>query len=220
MISPFCHRRGFALLGGFDARLWAVPGANPGEFSIGISNVNTAPTAGALDSTVLTTGSTILIVMSYDTDTGVMNAWVNPSDTTFGGTAPTAGATETDGSPQTNMDQFALRQDSGTETPFILFDELRLGTTWADVTPTTLSTDEFNASSFKVFPNPTSLGYVNIKTSNAADVSVAVYDILGKEVITSKIKDDQLDVSSLNAGVYIMKITQNNASITKKLIIK
>jgi hypothetical protein len=208
----------FAILGNFNARLWTVPGANAGEYQIGISSVNTVPTAGALDPTVLTVGSTVLIVMSYDTATGVMNAWVNPSDTTFGGTAPASNATETGDS--ISLSQLALRQDSTGETPFILFDELRIGTSWAEVTPSTLSTEDFTSNKFKVYPNPTSLGFVNIASANSEAISVAVYDILGKAVITETLTNNRLNVSTLNSGVYIMKMTQNNASVTKKLIIK
>jgi hypothetical protein len=208
----------FAVLGAFNARLWTVPSANAGEYQIGISSGNTIPTTGALDPTVLTIGSTVLIVMSYDTATGVMNAWVNPSDTTFGGTAPASNATET--GDLISLSQFALRQDSTGETPFILFDELRIGTSWAEVTPTTLSTNEFNTNSFKVYPNPTSLGFVNIASANNDTISVVVFDVLGKQVIDETVTNGRLNVSTLNAGVYIMKVTQNNGSITKKLIIK
>ncbi|WP_299339115.1 T9SS type A sorting domain-containing protein [uncultured Psychroserpens sp.] len=216
----------FAILGGFDARLWIVPIAPPseqgtgGQYQIGISNVNTAPSGASLDPTVLNAGSTVLVVMSYNTTDGVINTWVNPSDATFGGTAPAATATVTDASPETSLDQFALRQDSTGETPFILFDELRLGTSWAEVTPTTLSTEDFTADNFKVYPNPTSTGFVNITGTNTDDVTVAVFDILGKQVINESLTNDRLNVSALNAGVYILKISQNNASVTKKLVIK
>lgn len=211
----------FAVLGNFDARLWTVPGTNPGEYQIGISNVNTAPTAGELDATVLTTGSTVLVVMSYDLTTGTISAWVNPSDTTFGGTAPAATASSSEaGDIVTSFNQFAIRQDSTNETAFTLFDELRIGASWADVTPTTLSTEDFTSASFKVYPNPTSLGFVNISSANSEAISVAVYDILGKQVINETLNNNRLNVSTLNTGVYIMKVTQNNASVTKKLIIK
>ncbi|WCO01384.1 T9SS type A sorting domain-containing protein [Psychroserpens ponticola] len=211
----------FAVLGGFDARLWTVPGTNPGEYQIGISNVNTAPTAGELDSTVLTTGTTAFIVMSYDLTTGTISAWVNPSDATFGGSAPTASASSTEsGDVVTSFNQFAIRQDSTNETAFTLFDELRIGTSWADVTPTTLSIDDFSSNRFKVYPNPTSLGYVNIASANSEAISVTVFDILGKQVINETLSNNRLNVSALNTGVYIMKVTQNNASVTKKLIIK
>ncbi|WP_435413072.1 T9SS type A sorting domain-containing protein [Psychroserpens mesophilus] len=216
----------FALLGSFDARLWYVPVLPPsaqggaGQYQIGISNGNTIPSGGSLDPTILTTGSTVLVVMSYDTTSGVMNAWVNPSDATFGGSAPAANATDTDGSPQTSLNQFAIRQDSTGETPFVLFDELRIGTSWAEVTPTTLSVNEFTADTFKVYPNPTSLGYVNIASANSAAISVTVFDVLGKQILNETLNNNRLNVSTLNSGVYIMKVTQNNASVTKKLIIK
>ncbi|MEY8849987.1 T9SS type A sorting domain-containing protein [Psychroserpens sp. XS_ASV72] len=218
----------FAVLGNFDARLWTVPVLPPsaqggaGQYQIGISNVNTAPSGAELDPTILTTGATVFVVMSYSLDDGTINTWVNPSDASFGaGSAPAATATSAEvGDIVTGMNQFVIRQDSTGETPFVLFDELRLGTSWAQVTPTTLSTEEFTANSFKIYPNPTSLGYVNIKSANGATTSVAVYDILGKEMINTEVTNEQLNVSELNSGVYIMKITQNNASVTKKLIIK
>lgn len=83
-----------------------------------------------------------------------------------------------------------------------------------------LSVDSFTTNTFKVYPNPTTTGFVNIVSANNEAVSVAVYDVLGKEVINSALTNNQLNVSGLNSGVYIMKISQNNASVTKKLIIK
>ena len=220
--SPLVDTPGyFAVLGSFDARLWAQSNGNAGEYLIGISNVNTAPTGGELDPTVLNIGNTVLVVMSYDLTTGVISAWVNPSDTTFGGSAPAAGASSTEaGDLVTSFNQFVIRQDSANETGFMLFDELRIGTSWADVTPPTLSTEDFALNQFKIYPNPTSLGFVNIVSANNEAISVAVYDILGKEVVNQTLNNNRLNVSALNSGVYIMKVTQNNATITKKLIIK
>jgi hypothetical protein len=51
-------------------------------------------------------------------------------------------------------------------------------------------------------------------------MNVQVFDILGKQVKNETLVDNTLNVSNLNTGVYIVKITQNNASITKKLVIK
>ncbi|MFK7833590.1 MAG: T9SS type A sorting domain-containing protein [Winogradskyella sp.] len=211
----------FAILGDFDVRLWVVPGANAGEYQLGVSNVNTAPTAGALDTNVLTTGATVLVVLSYDVATGTMNAWINPSDSSFGGTAPAASATETAANIAPSVNQFLIRQDSETETPFILFDELRVGTSYADVTPTTLSNEEFTMADLRVYPNPTDTGVVNITSSKAGTMMVQVFDILGKQVKNDTLTtSNSLNVSSLKAGVYIMRITQNNTTSTKKLVIK
>jgi len=203
----------------YDARLWVRPNpdATANTFDIGIGNTG-VPT---VTSGTYTTGSSIFAVMSYDIATGTINAWVNPASGTFGaGSAPTATITATDASPATALNSFILRQDSDGETPSILFDELRIGTTWASVTPTTLSIDEFNANNFKIFPNPTSLGYVNISSNNTADMSVAVFDVLGKRVLNQTVSNNRLNVASLKSGIYIMKISQDNATITKKLVIK
>jgi hypothetical protein len=84
----------------------------------------------------------------------------------------------------------------------------------------TLSVSQFETTSFSVYPNPTSIGYVTITSSNNSDMSVAVFDILGKQVLNNTVVNNRLNVSNLNAGVYIMKISQNGASVTKKLVIK
>ncbi|MBN4085014.1 T9SS type A sorting domain-containing protein [Flavobacteriaceae bacterium AH-315-B10] len=83
----------------------------------------------------------------------------------------------------------------------------------------TLSVSDKSLNEFAVFPNPTSLGYVNIFSRNQTIMKVKVFDIIGKQVINETIANNRLNVSSLNTGVYIMRLTQNNATITKKLII-
>ena len=165
-------------------------------------------------------GDSVFIVMSYDIDSGAINGWVNPAGTDFGGSAPTALLTDTDATPDTLIDRFALRQDSTNETPAMTIDELRIGTSWADVTPTTLSVEEFNANAFNVFPNPTSNGIVNISTSSSDAIAVAVFDILGKQILNETVSNNTLNVSTLNSGVYILKMVQNGNTSTKKLVIK
>jgi len=84
----------------------------------------------------------------------------------------------------------------------------------------TLSTDDFNTNSIKMYPNPSSLGYVTIKSRTSEALDISVYSLLGKQVISETITDERLNVSRLNAGLYIMRISQNDATITKKLVIK
>lgn len=73
---------------------------------------------------------------------------------------------------------------------------------------------------FSVYPNPASNGYVNVTSSTIGDKNISVYDILGKKVIDTIITNERLNVSELTSGVYILKINQDENSITKKLIIK
>ncbi len=84
----------------------------------------------------------------------------------------------------------------------------------------TLSSSKFDLNEFAVYPNPTSTGFVNIVSKNNETIEATVFDILGKQVINSTVINNKLDVSNLNIGVYIMRLTQNNATITKKLVIK
>lgn len=85
-----------------------------------------------------------------------------------------------------------------------------------------LSTNEYNQKSFSVYPNPTNTGSVNVvsaSSSNFGNINVAIFDVLGKQVINKTITSEKLNVSSLNTGVYVMKITQGKATSTKKLVI-
>ncbi|MEM9680310.1 MAG: lamin tail domain-containing protein [Bacteroidota bacterium] len=83
-----------------------------------------------------------------------------------------------------------------------------------------LSTGDFETASFSIYPNPSSAGFVNITSSNSEAIDVIVYDILGKQVKNETISNNVLNVSDLNTGLYILKITQNEATATKKLVIK
>ena len=82
----------------------------------------------------------------------------------------------------------------------------------------TLSIDNFNSDNFKIYPNPVKNSlYINLKTPNVT--SIEIYSILGKKVLVKVINDSsEINTEQLSSGVYIMKITQNNTTISKKLI--
>ncbi len=82
----------------------------------------------------------------------------------------------------------------------------------------TLATDNFAKSTVSVFPNP-STGRLQIKADST--VSVELVDVLGKVVFTSKNvnNDTILDLSSLNKGIYLAKITGENINYTEKVIL-
>ncbi|MFL0353471.1 T9SS type A sorting domain-containing protein [Xanthomarina sp. GH4-25] len=84
----------------------------------------------------------------------------------------------------------------------------------------TLSTSSFELNEFSVYPNPTSTGFVNISSKTNDTIQVSVFDILGKQVLTNTLNNNRLNVSTLTTGVYIMKISQNGNSITKKLVVR
>ena len=73
---------------------------------------------------------------------------------------------------------------------------------------------------FKVYPNPSNTGFVNIKSNQMGAVQVQVFDMLGKQMIDTTVVNESLEVSSLKAGIYIVKLTQNDRTTTKKLILQ
>jgi len=82
----------------------------------------------------------------------------------------------------------------------------------------TLGTDKFAVKNFSVSPNP--VNDIATITSNGLTVkNVDVVNILGQVVL--KAKADKVDLSSLQAGVYIVKVLfDNNQTATQKIIKK
>lgn len=173
------------------------------------------------DSGTLTYGTTVhnlnttyLVVASYNIDTDVSTLYVLTAPVA---TEPaTAEATNAGaGGALSSVSSVSFRQSGSI--PNVTVDGLNVATTWAS----TLSTNEFNSpNNFKIYPNPTSVGYVTISNNNTAAMSVTVFDVLGKQVLTQTVSNNRLNVDSLKSGIYIVKISQDNATVTKKLVIK
>ena len=84
----------------------------------------------------------------------------------------------------------------------------------------TLSTEEYGWKQLHIYPNPSSDDFLNIKLNQ--DAKVEVFSIFGKKLIQTFIKklDARLDISTLSKGIYLIKISNNSSSITKKIIVK
>lgn len=67
----------------------------------------------------------------------------------------------------------------------------------------------------KVYPNPVS-NALNIETKEKVD-NIILYDILGKEVLRTK-KTNDIDVSNLNNGVYILKLMTEKGIRENKIV--
>jgi hypothetical protein len=84
----------------------------------------------------------------------------------------------------------------------------------------TLSNDTFETNTFKIYPNPATGNTVNIVSSNGDAVNVVIYSTLGQKVLTATALTNELNVSSLDSGMYIVRISQGEATQTRKLVIK
>lgn len=73
---------------------------------------------------------------------------------------------------------------------------------------------------FRLYPNPVSNGVINITTFSNDKKTIQVYNVLGKQLINRKIKTNRLTITSLKPGVYILKVTENSKTATRKLVVK
>ncbi|WP_176829909.1 leucine-rich repeat domain-containing protein [Tenacibaculum sp. MAR_2009_124] len=82
-----------------------------------------------------------------------------------------------------------------------------------------LSVDEFHATNFSTYPNP-SQGIITIHAIK--EVSLIIYTIHGKKVLKRKLTKGNNELSNLNlaSGVYLFRLSSENESITKAIIIK
>jgi hypothetical protein len=82
--------------------------------------------------------------------------------------------------------------------------------------------DEPVGSTIRIYPNPAT-DVLFIAGEFANGTTVEIYDQLGKSVMRQGLQSDnnQLDVSRLNIGIYMVKITTDKGTpFTYKLIIK
>jgi len=71
-----------------------------------------------------------------------------------------------------------------------------------------------------IYPNPVSNGKLYISSSNNLSKYIEIYDVLGKKVYATPLFGKVMDISRLNIGVYIIKITENNNTVTRKIVVK
>jgi len=83
-----------------------------------------------------------------------------------------------------------------------------------------LSNDSFNATEFNIYPNPVRNGFINIETNSNSDKTIEFFDMIGRNVMSAQLQGTTLNVSALDRGIYLMRISQNGDTITKKIIIQ
>jgi len=73
-----------------------------------------------------------------------------------------------------------------------------------------------------IYPNPVSSqkNLVYIASKKNLLKTVKVFNVLGKQVLAVELVGKSLNISKLSKGVYILNITENNVSETRKLVIK
>ena len=91
-------------------------------------------------------------------------------------------------------------------------------------TTISLSTDQFESiSNFSVYPNPNN-GEFTVSMSARNNVSVQVFDMQGRRVFNNTYKGDPnfnqaIDLGNVQSGMYLLQVSEDSKTITKKIII-
>jgi autotransporter-associated beta strand protein len=120
---------------------------DPTKFDLGVQNATEAVQwVGGVTPTQFSTNTPLFIVGAYTFSSGndPGQIWVNPDASTFGaGDAPAASAStaqDMSAAANTFVGSFAVRSDNSTVPDAFNFDQVRIGTNWAQVTPPTGNT--------------------------------------------------------------------------------
>jgi hypothetical protein len=112
-------------------------------FQIGLDRNSGQASAFVYDPTVYNLGDTVFVVGAYAINSGTANdvakLWVNPSSVTFGGAEPGGNLSFAGTGADITVNSLVIFDRATTSpvgsTPVGIVDEVRVGTSWADVTP-------------------------------------------------------------------------------------
>lgn len=75
---------------------------------------------------------------------------------------------------------------------------------------------------FATYPNPITNNTFTITSNSSSKKEFAIFNVLGKKVLSSNFSSvkSNVDVSAISAGIYILKVTEEGKTATKKLVIR
>ncbi|MBI9040820.1 T9SS type A sorting domain-containing protein [Lutibacter sp.] len=88
-------------------------------------------------------------------------------------------------------------------------------------TSQTLPIVENTIENFKMYPNPVVNGEFSISSNSKLDANVEINTLLGEQVYKKNVKaTENIKISNLKNGVYILKVEQEGKRAIKKIIIQ
>lgn len=194
---------------------------NSNSYSNANAPFSTANQAIVWGTTSYPLNTNILLVIGYDLSTpgDIVRLWVNPPKSSLGATVAPA-ATLVDASSAStitathNLAYFNMRTGSGS--PSVITDELRIGTSWASVTPPVVSAAIVPSS------NNTGQDYVFFQgnmlfvVGQAQDCAVELYSSDGKLLGSYWLTNGAANVGILQSGIYIVKVLSPKGTVTYK----
>lgn len=201
----------------FNGRLYVKAGVAANTFNLGILN-GAGGTAAPTFSGDLPIATTHFVVVKFDIPTNTASLWINPAIGSAQGPPLVTNNTGTTAAP-VSISSLAIRESAPT-TGNIEIDELRIGDSWNYVTSAILGVNQNEIAGLSISPNPVNNGIFYVTTDANAERTVAIFDVLGKQVLKTTTSESAINVGSLNSGIYMVNVTEEGKSVTKKLVIR
>ncbi len=84
----------------------------------------------------------------------------------------------------------------------------------------TNGTKQNQIAGLKLSPNPLTGNVLNVTSNSNAAKNVAIFDITGKQVVNTTTVNSTINTGNLTSGVYIVKVTEEGKTATKKLVVQ
>ena len=102
--------------------------------------------------------------------------------------------------------------------------EMTNDTAKKNVSPKSKSIDTYSTRNkipgFKLYPNPVFEDIVYVTTKKNDTKDIVIYDVFGKAVLKDRISSNTLNISRLTPGIYVLSVTEDKKTMTRKLVVK
>ncbi len=82
----------------------------------------------------------------------------------------------------------------------------------------TLSNTQNQITGLKIYPNPAK-ETLHIESNSFSEKTIELFNVLGKLVFKGKTINSTVNLSNINKGIYILKITEEGKTVTRKIMI-
>jgi Secretion system C-terminal sorting domain len=217
----------------FRGRVFIIQGTNTAtQFKLGLNfNDGAYTTTNNITAANFDISKTYLLVAKYtfvpgaDNDTVSLYVFAEGDDISVEPATPTlvAAATLTGSpaalAPDLNVIQnVCLRQASAGQNATV--DGIYVRKVWDLTNPgVALGVDKFEKNTLKVYPNPAQNNRVSIYSSIEGEKEITLTDMSGKVVLKKTMTSEELDLTTVNKGVYLLQTKVGASTSTTKLIV-
>ncbi len=205
---------------GSPSRIGIRKGSIDNTFNISLLNT----TGGAVATTEIygvnpkdyNINQTYFVVVKYDMtgEKGKSSIWINTLSENEILHSSEAGTS----TKQQQISSIVLRQRKSAA-PGVELDEIRYGTTWKEVTESTLAIDEVVNKNKNILSNTFVIDQFKVLSNQKTIVDI--YSLNGQLIKTVRVSpQNSVNISNLPHGVYIIKVVEGNQTYTQKIVKK